>query len=63
MKDFYKIIKLIVKDNPNDATLGGKVREIIWNIEKENEKKVNAEKRSSNQIDLEDMINEIKNEG
>lgn len=61
MKDFYKTIKIIVKDNPNDAILGSKVRNIIYNIEKENKKKVNAEKRSSNQIDLEDMINEIEN--
>lgn len=61
MEDFYKIIKTMVKDNPNDSTLGHKVRRMIWDIEKENEKKVNAEKRSSNQIDLEDMINEVKN--
>lgn len=61
MEDFYKTIKIIVKDNPNDAILGSKVRSIIYNIEKENKKKVNAEKRSSNQIDLEDMINEIEN--
>jgi len=51
----------MVKDNPNDSTLGHKIRRMIWDIEKENEKKVNAEKRSSNQIDLEDMINEVKN--
>lgn len=61
MEDFYKIIKTMVKDNPNDSTLGHKVRRMICDIEKENEKKVNAEKRSSNQIDLEDMINEVKN--
>jgi hypothetical protein len=61
MEDFYKTIKLIVNDNPNDSVLGHKVRRMIWDIEKENEKKVNAMKRSSNQIDLEDLINDIKN--
>jgi hypothetical protein len=60
MEDFYRIIKTLVKDNPNDSVLGHKVRMIIFDTEKQNEKKVNAEKRSSNQIDLEDMINEVK---
>lgn len=50
-------------DNPNDAILGAAIRKLVWDIEQANQKKVNAEKRSSNQIDLEDMINEIKNEG
>ena len=51
----------MAKETPNDVMLGEKIRHMIWNIEKENEKKVNAEKRSTNQIDLEDMINEVKN--
>lgn len=61
MDNFYEVIRQMAKDTPNDSTLGHKVRRMIWDIEKENEKKVNAEKRSSNQIDLEDMINEVKN--
>ena len=61
MEDFYKIIKRMAKDTPNDSMLGEKIRHMIWDIEKENEKRVNAEKRSTNQIDLEDMINEVKN--
>ncbi len=35
---FYSIIKDITKDTPNDAMLGEKIRHMLWDIEKENEK-------------------------
>ena len=35
---FYSIIKDITKDTPNDSMLGEKIRHMIWDIEKENEK-------------------------
>jgi len=61
MDNFYEVIKQMTKDNPNNADLGEEVRSIIWQIDKENAKKLNAQKATSNQIDLEDMINEINN--
>lgn len=61
MEDFYKLIRQITKDTPNDAALGEKIRHLIWNIDKANEQKLNAQKKASKQIDLEDMINEIQN--
>ena len=51
----------MTKDTPNDADLGAKIRAMYWQINKENAKKLNAQKAASNQIDLEDMINEVKN--
>lgn len=61
MEDFYKLIRQITKDTPNDSALGEKIRHLIWNIDKANEQKLNAQKKASKQIDLEDMINEIQN--
>lgn len=51
----------MTKSTPNDPELGGKVRHLIWQIDQENAKRLNAEKAASNQIDLEDLINEVKN--
>jgi hypothetical protein len=61
MDNFYEIIMQMTKDTPNDADLGGKIRAMYWQINKENAKKLNAQKAASNQIDLEDMINEVNN--
>lgn len=51
----------MTKETPNDSDLGAKIRNLFWQIEKEDAKKLNAQKAASNQIDLEDMINEVNN--
>jgi len=51
----------MAKDTPNDSELGCKIRHLFCQINKENAKKLNAQKAASNQIDLEDMINEVNN--
>jgi hypothetical protein len=61
MDNFYEVIRQMAKDTPNDSELGGKIRDLFWQIDKENAKKLNAQKAASNQIDLEDMINEVNN--
>jgi len=61
MDNFYEVIRQMTKDTPNDSQLGSKIRHLFWQIDKENAKKLNAQKTASNQIDLEDMINEVKN--
>jgi hypothetical protein len=61
MDNFYEVIRQMTKDTPNDSELGGKIRDLFWQIDKENAKKLNAQKAASNQIDLEDMINEVNN--
>jgi len=61
MDNFYEVIRQMAKDTPNDSELGGKIRHLFCQIDKENAKKLNAQKAASNQIDLEDMINEVNN--
>lgn len=51
-------IKKLIETTPNDSELGGKIREMYWNSKNINEVKVDP-----NQIDLEDMIQEIKQHG
>ena len=61
MENFYNLIKQAAKDNPNDSQLGETIRHLIEQIEENNAKKLRAQKAASTQIDLEDMIKEIKN--
>lgn len=51
-------VKKLVETISNDAALGNQIRELYWQ-----EKNVNEVNIDPNQIDLEDMINEIKNHG
>lgn len=51
-------IKQLIETTPNDQILGEKIRKLYWQ-----EKNVNEVNIDPNQIDLEDMINEIKNHG
>jgi hypothetical protein len=61
MQDFYQKIKTMVKENPNDTILGGKIRNLFSTAEDKDQNEVNAEINQSRQIDLEDMINEVEN--
>ena len=51
-------IKKLVETTPNDSELGAKVREMYWASRNVNEVKVDP-----NQMDLEQMIKEIKQNG
>lgn len=51
-------IKKLVETEPNDSKLGAKIRQLYWQHRNVNEVKVDP-----NQIDLEDMIREIKQHG
>ena len=61
MENFYNLIKTTTLKTSNNFELGSKIRSIVQKIEDENAKKLNAQKAVSNQIDLEDMINEVNN--
>jgi hypothetical protein len=51
-------IKQLIETTPNDQMLGGKIRELYWKSKGINEVKIDP-----NQIDLEDMINEMSQDG
>lgn len=51
-------IKQLIETTPNDQMLGEKIRELYWKSKGINEVKINP-----NQIDLEDMINEMSQDG
>lgn len=51
-------IKQLIETTPNDQILGEKIRKLYWQ-----EKNVNEVNIDPNQIDLEDMINEIRQDG
>jgi len=61
MENFYETAKKITMETPNDTQLGARIRQLVLKTEDDKSQNINANTRKSNQIDLEDMINEVKN--